>query len=102
MFSGVPLYPVEMIRLSSTTSAPTLFPLQLARSRTANAMFIKYLCRFSRASRAACGSQGDSDVACAVAGAIAMGRGSGFPLCLGMIFSVFVGGYYATGAYGAA
>ncbi len=56
MFSGVPLYPVEMIRLSRTTSAPTRLPLQLARSRTAIAMFMKYLWRFSRASRAACGS----------------------------------------------
>src|SRR5215471_7626169 len=56
MFSGVPLYPVEMMRLSSTMMAPTRLPLQLARRRTASAMFMKYLLRFSRASRAAWGS----------------------------------------------
>src|SRR5579871_2740291 len=93
MFSGVPLYPVEMMRLSSTIIAPTRLPLQLARRRAAMAMFIKYLWRSERASRAACGSYADSELACVAVGiGPVMGTGSGFPLCLAMTF--LVGGYY--------
>jgi len=85
MCSGVPLYPVEMMRLSSTMSAPTRLPLQLARRRTAIAMFMKYLWRSERASRAAFGSLGIigiSDVpatSCGVAGAAPE-----CPLCFGI------------------
>src|SRR5262245_51789451 len=42
MFDGVPLYPVEMIRRSRTTIAPTRLPRQSARRRTASAIPMKY------------------------------------------------------------
>src|SRR3982751_4359473 len=49
MFSGVPLYPVETMRRSTTTIAPTRLPVQSARSRTASAMPMKYRCGSGRA-----------------------------------------------------
>jgi hypothetical protein len=50
MFSGVPLYPVETMRRSRTTTAPTRFPRQLARRRTAMAIPMKYSSGLGRSS----------------------------------------------------
>ena len=55
-------------------------------------MFMKYLWRFSRASRADCGSW--RDVAGEVLGSLEIGTDSGFPLCLDMEFTIT--GYYAS------